>query len=322
MTPLLLAFLVDLIIGDPRWLPHPVVVIGRLITFLEHHIRKISKSPNAEIFLGGILVLFVVGITYLISLIFTNIVERFNHIHLIFGITLSDILIGIIGSFALSTKGLCSHVMKVIDRLNNLDDARKALSQIVGRDTKNLDREAILRATIETLSENTSDGIIAPMFYFAIGGLPLAFAYKAINTLDSMIGYKNERYLFFGRIAAKTDDVVNFIPARITGILLIISALILKIIYSDINPIRGLKIMFRDGQKHTSPNAALPEAAIAGIFGIRLGGASFYGGQLFDKPFIGDEIAAIDEKMILKTVNIVKMSALIFVLICTCQDLV
>jgi adenosylcobinamide-phosphate synthase len=309
LTPLFLAFLIDLIIGDPRFLPHPIVFIGKLITFLEYYLRKSYKSHYVDILMGGILVILVVGITYLCSWIFIYTINKINNN------ILSDLLIGFVGSFAISTKSLRSHVKDVIDKLENLVKARAALSLIVGRDTENLDEQGILRAAIETLSENTCDGIIAPIFYFAIGGLPLAFAYKAINTLDSMLGYKNERYLYFGRIAARIDDAANFIPARITGALLILASLLLKIKDTELKPLYAIKIMFRDGQRHTSPNAGIPESAIAGIFGIRLGGVSIYNGKVIDKPYIGDDINTIDDKMVLTAINLVKMTALLSVLI-------
>jgi adenosylcobinamide-phosphate synthase len=177
-----------------------------------------------------------------------------------------------------------------------LTDARKHLSMIVGRDTEGLSDEGVLRATVETLAENLSDGVIAPVFYLVLGGLPLAIAYKAINTLDSMIGYKNEKYIRFGWAAAKLDDVANYIPARITGVLIIVSAYLLGVMSSGrskaVSSFSGLDsftIMLRDGRKHTSPNSGMPEAAVAGALGIRLGGPSTYGGRLFEKPFIGDE---------------------------------
>ncbi|MBF0472212.1 MAG: cobalamin biosynthesis protein CobD [Nitrospirae bacterium] len=308
MTPLLLAFLIDLAIGDPSSRLHPIILIGRLISFFERFLRKSYRSHLIEILIGGIVVILVVGITYFISLIFINITNKFD-------IIISSSLIALAGSFTISTKSLCSHVKRVINKLDNLDQARKALSLIVGRDTKNLDKQAILRAAIETLSENASDGIIAPIFYFAIGGLPLAFAYKAINTLDSMIGYKNEKYLYFGKVAARLDDIANFIPSRITGLLLIVSSFILKIKYIELKPLNGIKIMFRDGQNHTSPNAGIPESAVAGIFGIRLGGPSIYDGKVINKPYIGDDLNFLNDAVILTAIKIVKLAAILGVLI-------
>jgi adenosylcobinamide-phosphate synthase len=175
----------------------------------------------------------------------------------------------------------------------DLVTARSNLSMIVGRDTQNLDEDGVLRAVIETVSENLSDGVIAPLFYLAIGGLPLAIAYKAINTLDSMVGYKNEKYLSFGWAAARLDDLANFIPARLTGLLIVLFTFCYFLARkpgSALSPaLDSFRVMRRDGRNHTSPNSGIPEAAMAGALGVRLGGPSTYGGVLIQKPFIGDD---------------------------------
>jgi adenosylcobinamide-phosphate synthase len=198
-----------------------------------------------------------------------------------------------LSSTTFATNDLIKSCKAVIDALNtgNKENAREKLSMIVGRDTKQLDGKGILKATIETLSENASDGIIAPMFYFTLGGLPLAMTYKAVNTLDSMVGYKNERYRDFGWAAARLDDIANFIPARITGILIAFSSFILD--SSLITCHLSLKTMIRDGRKHLSPNSGIPEAAMAGALGVRLGGPSTYGGILVEKPYIGEEKSGV-----------------------------
>jgi adenosylcobinamide-phosphate synthase len=174
-----------------------------------------------------------------------------------------------------------------------LNDARKHLSMIVGRDTEGLSDQGVFRATVETLAENLSDGVIAPVFYLVLGGLPMAIAYKAVNTLDSMVGYKNEKYIRFGWAAAKLDDVANYIPARLSGLLIVLAAFLISLFRETFHSLslahRSLRIMLRDGRNHTSPNSGVPEAAMAGALGVRLGGPSTYGGMTVEKPYIGDE---------------------------------
>jgi adenosylcobinamide-phosphate synthase len=175
-----------------------------------------------------------------------------------------------------------------------LDASRKKLAMIVGRDTGNLTEDGVMRATVETLAENLSDGVIAPIFYLTLGGIPLAIAYKAINTLDSMVGYKNERYIRFGWAAARLDDIANFIPARITGMFIVIAAFLYSLFREPANSMsvarKALSVMRRDGRNHTSPNSGIPEAAMAGALGLRLGGPSTYRGVVVEKPYIGDEM--------------------------------
>ncbi|MCI4626219.1 MAG: adenosylcobinamide-phosphate synthase CbiB, partial [Candidatus Magnetoovum sp. WYHC-5] len=294
-TQLLTAFIVDIIIGDPKWLPHPVRFIGKLITFLERHLLKDNLTAFALKLRGAILTLTVVTITYLVALLISKGIETICEGQKVFSvIKLSDLLIGTIASLTLALRCLVQETLKVHNYLknNNMEEAKSQLANLVGRDTEKLSKEGIIKAAVETLAENTSDGIIAPAFYFAIGGLPLAFAYKAINTIDSMIGYKNAKYLYFGRIGARIDDIANFIPARITGIFIILAGTLFHIMHHIIQRINtplflGIKTILRDGQNHTSPNAGIPEAAIAGILGIALGGPNYYGGVIVDKPYIG-----------------------------------
>ncbi|VAX33065.1 Adenosylcobinamide-phosphate synthase [hydrothermal vent metagenome] len=286
---LVLAFLVDSLIGDPRWIPHPVRCIGEFISWLEGQTRKFGYSPVSEKVSGGIVVSIVVVTTYLVTYLFTETVSSvFRDIPILNIISLNDMVIALAGSMTIALRGLRESAENVLSELrrSDLDSAREQLGHIVGRDTEGLNREGILRATVETLSENVSDGVIAPMFYFAIGGLPLAMAYKAINTLDSMLGYKNERYINFGYVAARLDDIANYIPARLTAWTIIFSAAVLS---SDkVSPSRAVRVMLRDGRKHSSPNAGLPEAAMAGALGIQLGGPSSYEGVVSVKPFIGE----------------------------------
>lgn len=284
---LILAFILDLAIGDPRWLPHPVRMIGNAITHTERLLRAIFDG-RGEKAAGIMLVILIVVPSALIAFFVSELLRR-PASGLLFVIG-NALLIYLIGT-TIALRELISSAKQVIDsvKAGMLDDARQHLSMIVGRDTADLSEKGILRATIETLAENLSDGVIAPLFYLAIGGLPLAIAYKAINTLDSMVGYKNERYVRFGWAAARLDDVANYIPARITGVLMAIASLIFGCSLSCSRA--SLNIMLRDGRNHTSPNSGVPEAAMAGALGVRLGGPSTYGCLLVDKPYIGDDVA-------------------------------
>jgi len=319
---LTLAYIFDLVIGDPGWLPHPVRIIGRVITTMEALFRKIFKSPFMKHLAGVLLTVLVVGATYMVFYFINS--HLFNLQFPIFGSYPSFILLIYLVSTTLATRELINSGYSVVKALekDKIEEARKKLSLIVGRDTQRLDKKGILKATVETLAENTSDGIIAPIFYFVIGGLPMAMAYKAINTLDSMVGYKNERYKDIGWAAARLDDIANFIPARITGFLIVVATFILgaterglrlinmvqngsRLDYIEpsnhlepsypISSINAFKIMLTDGRNHPSPNSGVPEAAMAGALRIRLGGPSTYGGILVKKPYIGREDPSNDD---------------------------
>jgi adenosylcobinamide-phosphate synthase len=287
-------------IGDPRWLPHPVRIIGRCIEYLEKVLRSVFVSERmAGIFLTGIIVM---G-SYLITF---KIISFFYGFGTVWGIAASIIII----FYSLSIRDLLNETRNVLKALKsgNLPKARSNLSMIVGRDTHNLSEKQVATGCIETSAESSVDGIIAPLFYAFIGGPALAMAYKSINTLDSMVGYKNEKYHKFGWASAKLDDVANFIPARIAAIILPISSFICGADFSN-----SIRIVKRDGQKHPSPNSGIPEAAIAGALKIRLGGPSVYNGIHSDKPFIGDPINSIDFDDISSTTRIVMVSAIILV---------
>lgn len=293
---LVLAYFLDFAIGDPKWLPHPVRIMGRAITKIENFLRKILISITRhsslvtrhlfEKWAGILLVVIITGSTFSLFYI-VNYVFLTLYFSLLISYFLLLVMVYLI-STTLATRGLIDSARLVIEALRgrDIEAARKNLTHIVGRDTDSLDEKGVLRATIESLAENASDGIIAPLFYFAIGGLSLAMTYKAINTMDSMIGYKNERYRYFGWAAARLDDIANYIPARITGILIVISSAIVS--RSLFNIYCSLKTMFSDGRKHPSLNSGVPEAAMAGALGIRLGGPSTYGGMVVNKPYIGD----------------------------------
>ncbi len=293
---LVLAFLLDSLIGDPEWMPHPIRCIGKYISRLEGLLRRHARSPAGEKLSGGVLVAVVVGTAYIAAYLFTQAVcSAFGDLAVLNVAPASDMVIATAGSLTIALRGLRESAGDVLAELrrSDIDSARGRLRHIVGRDTEGLDSEGVLRATVETLAENLSDGVIAPLFYFAVGGLPLAMAYKAVNTMDSMLGYKNERYIDFGYAAARLDDLANYIPARLTAWIIIFSAALLSFAARKVSPSRALGIMLRDGRKHSSPNAGLPEAAMAGALGIRLGGPSSYGGVVIEKPFIGDGGAGI-----------------------------
>ncbi|MDO9465173.1 MAG: adenosylcobinamide-phosphate synthase CbiB [bacterium] len=272
---IIFAYILDLIIGDPQWLPHPVVLIGKAIEILEKGITKVITNKKVA---GIILVFLVVVGTYFFVFILIGLAAR---LHVILGIIVSIYFVFV----SLSTKDLSIETNRVYTSLNrnNLSLARENLARIVGRDTEGLNEREIIRASVETVAENTVDGIISPVFFAFIGGAPLSMAYKAINTLDSMVGYKNKRYIDLGWASAKLDDIANFIPARISMLLIPIASFISGKGFSD-----SIRIILRDRKKHASPNSGISEAGFAGALGIRLGGANYYEGKLVGKPCIGD----------------------------------
>ena len=297
-----IAFLLDIMIGDPRWFPHPVRMIGVCIEYVEKMLRRLVPSEQ----LAGMLLAFIIVVgTYLVTY---QLLVFFYEIRWSLGILVSIIII----FFSLSTRDLLRETGNVLSALKSgdLKQARKNLARIVGRDTQNLSEEQIATGCIETSAENIVDGIIAPLFYAFIGGPALAMAYKSINTLDSMVGYKNEKYLNFGWASAKLDDIVNFIPARIAAVVLPIASYLCGANYSN-----SVKILKRDGQKHPSPNSGIPEAAIAGALGIRLGGPSVYNDIRSDKHFIGDPQRNVSFDDISSTSKIVMVSAIISVVV-------
>lgn len=278
-----LGFLLDLILGDPYCLPHPVRLIGKLITKGEKVLlpqNEIERNQKKELRQGLFLVVFVLVCTVLMA---ASILFLAYWFHLYIGVAVEVIMTYQI----LATKCLKVESMKVYVCLknNDLEAARKAVSMIVGRDTQNLSKEGVAKAAIETVAENTSDGVIAPMIYTAIGGPVLGFLYKAVNTMDSMVGYKNDKYLYFGRAAAKLDDFVNYIPSRISAYVMIVAAFLGGKPFSGEN---AYYIYRRDNRNHASPNSAQTESVCAGALGIRLGGDASYFGKIVKKPYIGD----------------------------------
>ena len=301
-----IGYIIDLIIGDPYSFPHPVIYIGKLIKCLENNIRKIFKKEKYLKFAGFILWFITVGTTYLLTYLIIKL-SKFNSI--IFLIVNSFIIYT-----TLATKCLKDEAIKIYDILKSGDiyESRKQLSYIVGRDTSSLNEAEIIRATVETVAENTVDGIISPMFYAFIGGAPLAMAYKAINTLDSMVGYKNDKYINLGFASAKIDDIANYIPARICIIFMTIASLILRFNYKNC-----FKISIRDRKNHKSPNCAYPEGAVAGALGIQLGGTNIYFGKPVYKPTIGDKYREIEIEDIKKTNKIMYLSSILSLIIFT-----
>ena len=295
-------FILDLLFGDPHWLPHPICLIGNLIGFLEKNLRKIFAFSNTALLLsGGFMVLIVLLCTYLIPYFILQEAEKIS-------IWLAFALETLMFYQIFATKCLRDESMKVFDALQkgDLADARVKLSWIVGRDTKNLTSEEVTKGAVETVAENTADGVIAPMFYMFIGGAPLAFLYKGINTMDSMVGYKNDRFLNFGRYGAKLDDVVNYIPARISALFMITAAWI-----TGMDGKNAWKIFKRDRYNHASPNSAQTESAMAGALDIQLAGNAYYFGKLYEKPTLGDPKRPVEFEDIPRANRLLYVSAIL-----------
>lgn len=301
---ILSAYFLDLVLGDPRWLPHPVKIIGKLISFLEAKLRSSQQRKILRI-KGVILALAVVGLSassvYLILVFMRKISPMAASVTWVF-----------LAYTGLATKDLLLHARKVLKEIiaNDIVEARKSLSCIVGRDTQHLSGDEVIKAAVESIAENTNDGIIAPLFYLILGGPVSVLAYKAINTLDSMVGHKNEKYKDFGWFSARLDDVANFIPARISGLLIVASSFI-----TGKDSKSSFLTLLRDGKNHPSPNSGYPEAAMAGALGVKLGGPSTYGGQLCVKPYLGEEKKYIQPRLINEALSITFMSSLLMVLI-------
>ena len=306
LVALVMGYILDLIFGDPYWMPHPVRFIGNLISILEKVIRRFMPKTKRGEYIGGIiLTVMVVSISMVIPLV---IILMAKSINTYLALTVETFMCYQI----LATKSLKVESMKVYDELekNDLPSARKAVSMIVGRDTKDLTFSGVAKAAVETVAENTSDGIIAPMIFIAIGGAPMGFFYKAINTMDSMVGYKNEKYMNFGRFAAKLDDVVNYLPARISAYEMILSSFFLRYDYKN-----AFKIYKRDRYNHASPNSAQTESVCAGALDVQLAGNAYYFGKLYEKPTIGDNIREINYDDIKKANRLLYCTSFISIVI-------
>lgn len=285
-VPVIIGFLLDTVFGDPYNMPHPIRLIGNIISKLDKLLYRDDTSDRQKFIRGMILALTVIVLSAVCPLIILIICYRIN-------IYAGVIVQGVMCYYLIAAKCLKTESMKVYSAIekDDTEGARYAVSMIVGRDTDRLDRNGIIKAAVETVAENTSDGVTAPLFYMIIGGAVLGFVYKAVNTMDSMIGYKNDKYMYFGRFAAKLDDILNYIPARLTAVFMIIAAFI-----SGDNGRNAFKIWRRDRRKHKSPNSAQTEAVCAGALEIQLAGDAYYFGKLLKKDTIGDDLRPIENE--------------------------
>ncbi len=293
-----IAFFLDLILGDPKGAPHPVRAMGKAAKWVERIARrKIQNQKQA----GSIAVLVLVTGTYAVS---WSLLESFRQVSAQIACALETILI----YTTLATRSLYDESRPVQIALKQGDCilARGHLKNIVGRDTQHLNQNQITRATVETVSENTVDGVVAPLFYTCLGGASLALTYKCVNTLDSMFGYKNEEYIHFGWASARLDDIVNWLPARLAGPIMVLASALL-----GLNGKRAFTTMWRQGQNHLSPNAGIPEAVVAGSLGIELGGPQYYQGRIVEKPVIGEALREIEPEDIFRSQKILLTTALL-----------
>ena len=303
---LILGFFLDLLVGDPHGFPHPVVLIGKMISGGEKLVRRIfPKTVLGEQIAGGVLWLLVVGLSFVIPALLLSLAYGVNQW---LGFALETLLCAQI----LATKSLKEESMKVFAALKTGDLAasRHAVSMIVGRDVSRLDEAGVTRAAVETVAENTSDGIVAPMLFLAIGGAPLGFLYKAVNTMDSMLGYVEPPYKNIGLVGARMDDVFNFVPARLSAVLMLAAGGILGL---DVK--NGWKIFKRDRFCHASPNSAQTESVCAGLLGLRLAGDAWYHGVLHKKPYIGDALREIETQDIPRACNLLYVTAFLALLL-------
>lgn len=295
LLPLLIGWLLDLVWGDPSWLPHPVVGFGKMIAFCEHRLNKGSHRKLKGAFVAVCLIAGVFILTWFVrKLLFT------------FHFSLLALCDSIIIFYCLAGTTLIREVRAVfraVDR--SLEEGRVQVARIVGRDTSELSAQEVRTAALETLAENLSDGVIAPLFWLAILGVPGMVAYKMVNTLDSMIGYKTERYRDFGCWAAHIDDIANYIPARLTALLMIIAS----------GRPRLLGFVLRNGSNHASPNSGYPEAALAGILNCRFGGPHYYFGELFEKPYIGENDRELTTADMKKAVRVNRTAEVLMVIL-------
>ena len=284
-------FVLDAVFGDPAWLPHPVVLMGKCISKLEKALRaRFPKTQQGELLAGAVLAFCLPVGTFLVTSAVCLLAAKISPW---LGLAVQMFWCG----QALAAKGLVQESRNVYNELvkPDLPAARKAVSRIVGRDTENLTAEGVTKAAVETVAENASDGVIAPLLYMLLGGAPLALTYKAVNTMDSMVGYKNETYLYFGRAAAKLDDVANYIPSRFAALLWVAAAALTG---SDAKG--AWRIWRRDRRNHASPNSAQTESACAGALGVQLAGPAYYFGEYYPKPTIGDALRPIEPQDILR----------------------
>ena len=297
ILPLLIGWLLDLLLGDPSWLPHPVVGFGKMISFGEKQLNKGSHRMLKGALMAIFLIGFVFAITWFICYPLTSYFKLFTSILIFFCLAGTTLIREV------------REVFRAVDR--SLEEGRKQVARIVGRDTSELSAQEIRTAALETLAENLSDGVIAPLFWLAVGGVPAMMAYKMVNTLDSMIGYHTERYKDFGCWAARIDDIANFIPARLTALLMVLAA----------GKPQLIGFVWRNGRKHASPNSGYPEAALAGALDCRFGGPHYYFGELFDKPYIGEnacELTTADMQKAVRINHIAEILAIVIIIVIYC----
>jgi len=296
------AFLLDLILGDPQFLPHPIRWMGKAIELLEPAFRKVSKSLYVS---GTFFAILLILATWAITFIFVIFAYKLS---LMLGIVIEIVII----YWCISARSLRQSAMEVSRSLvsNKIDEAKKKVSLIVGRDVEKLTERGIVKSTIETVAENLVDGVISPLFFAVIGGAPLAIAYKMVNTLDSMVGYKNDKYIHFGKAAARIDDIANFIPARVCVPVISFAAQILSG-----KGLPALKTAIKEGKNHSSPNAGFPEASFAGAMGVKLGGPNYYHGKLVHKPYIGKLFGEADIEHIKKACDLMMLSSVLWLVI-------
>ena len=308
MNTAILAFLFDCILGDPNSKWHPVVLIGKLISLLERWLYRPQDTDARKFAAGAILVLLVLLVSYEAA---AAIVMASYHIPFPWG---SELLQALLLSFTISPKSLAQAGKRIYGLLmkDDLAGAREKVGWIVGRETKDLSPGEITRATVETIAENTNDGILAPLFYFAIGGVPLAVLYRAANTMDSMLGYKNDKYLYFGRAAARLDDVLGYLPARLTGLLFLASAGFLGF---DVR--NALRMLQRDAKKHPSPNGGCCEAPMAGALHIRLGGCNTYFGKKTFRAYMGEPLRPLAPPQIMESIRMMYTATILFLIVGT-----
>lgn len=303
MLTMAVAFLLDTLIGDPHTRLHPVALMGNLISLLEKLLLRADDSSTAKLIKGAALTAIMIGSSWALGLA----IERAAHST---GSLTSEIFIEALTlAFMMSPRSLAEAGREIHDLLvlGNIVEARRKVGWIVGRDTDQLNEPEIVRATVETIAENTVDGIISPLFFFLIGGLPMAVAYRAANTMDSMLGYKNDKYLYFGRAAARLDDVMNYLPARLTSILFITAAAVLNLDYKN-----ALHMVCRDANKHPSPNGGYAEAAVAGALNIRLGGFNSYFGRQTFRAYMGEAIEVLAANHILLAIRMMYTATILF----------
>lgn len=318
-------FLLDAILGDPRWIPHPVVLLGKLISHLETLFRAVFPNSKwgeriAGLFLVLVVCMYAFAVPFLILYALFYAGVRYDNktvLYIAYGI---DLFWGYQCLAARSLRDEAENVYLMLSR--SLQEGQRAVGRIVGRDTERLDKKGVIQACVETVAESTTDGVVSPLVAYAVGGSPLALLYKAINTMDSMLGYKNEKYRYFGTAAARLDDFANLIASRLAALCMILGALVLYScsVFSryafPYNPIRAARTFLRDRYKHESPNAGQTEAACAGALRLQLGGDAYYGGVLERRPYLGRRLREPDMEDIHHAVRLMYMASFLAVLVC------